>query len=1411
MRLVLIDSRIDDITGISGSLTENTEYILFDYLTDTIASIRDKITNTYESVAIIQHNYKLPTYQLVSSSEVSKVVGLVTEDPNLETWKEYIGFLVWLKTEKGAEIIDLMACDLWADENWKYMIETVRARDGVYIRASIDRTGEGGNFVLESDGIDMVGVYFTEKILEYKYAFYINSYWREGTVADSQPLLLPYSNPGTISSTLFPWAAPTTIAEQTVVYGAAHFASYAFILQNKSVVALTNHGSFRAPTASQQLKLVNVKTIVSTEYAFAALKEDGTVVCWGNGGSAYNIDITTNTSSTIPFTAAFEATVTNIISLKASMFAFAALSSTGKIYVWGATSHGANLSTTTITGMTRIENTSNGFYAWNTSGVCYYWSTSETVLTQLTGTVIDVIKGLSHSQTLYLRQVGGNMVITKIDGTEIHTLPAGVVILKYVMRESTPTTLILLSNRTLVQFTHSTSTKIIHDDTIDVATTRQAYALIKGNAIDASGAVAYGGVLTDSQYGLPLDGSTVVSITNPIKLFSTQFTFGVLTQGGKFYIWGVMSNLAPGGGLSTNFINNFSATNNTINSSSNIIHVYDTIDRFTLIKSDGTYIAISFVNQLFTGGGYMRSYTKTTNTNLGILTAQTFFTGNVSLALLPVSVPNAPRVESPGFIIANKSSTVSYYISNPERMAYAGRIYRLYTDTTTLLATFIPTTNTLTYTFSNVTFSTAGKYTLTITDYTNTAAETTVATFTLPVYNYDYLYSVAGTVNTSGSITPITLNSATFNRPGEIAFDSINNMYIADTNNHVIRVVPAQNGTLYGVNVIVGNTYVVAGTGTFGTNIANGTSNLSCTLNSPYGVAFDSNDNMFISDTNNHVVRVISKAGGSIYGVTTTANQSFVVAGTGTAGSGFTTTVSNQISFPVNATESNTAFPDNITTTAITDDGNRLFISRTSITSGEKFQYYTRSSDGNWINSVPLIMPFDNNNGRYIDVTPDGKRVVVTLYDGYCYFADANDVSYNQFRQTLETTTRGYNGISITADGNRIVTSIDNVIAYADWNGENYGEFIPTLQVTNGRAVVSRDGSRIAFKNSFGDPATQSIQIMFWDTGSNSYGNTRSTLDTLNKNKNVDHALFSPDGKTLFIAINSSNYSNVYAFYYSFWNGTTYGEFTYVGNSLPSNSGTNMAISFSDTPIVYFKLSNSSKFYTLPFTMTNNASSSGFNNRLKYPKGITVDSVNNLYIADSGNHAIKVISGTGGFINGIATYQNYAYTIIGTEGTSGSSANNVDLSGSLLNSPSDIVFDSSRNMFVSDTSSNVVRVVSKVNGTIFNKTVSLNKLFIVAGNPAVTSTSGVGSGILVSDSTVQLFSPRGLAVDENRHLFISDSGSHSIRVISNKTGTIGTTSTTKNFIYTSIIVPRKVCIFPIQVHTPFAKLFIIKC
>jgi hypothetical protein len=105
-----------------------------------------------------------------------------------------------------------------------------------------------------------------------------------------------------------------------------------------------------------------------------------------------------------------------------------------------------------------------------------------------------------------------------------------------------------------------------------------------------------------------------------------------------------------------------------------------------------------------------------------------------------------------------------------------------------------------------------------------------------------------------------TGTAASFNDPSSVAVDSAGNVYVAEPNNSLIRkVTPAGVVTTF------------AGNGTRGS--ANGTGT-AASFNTPSGVAVDTKGNVYVADSNNNIIRMITPAG-----VVTT------FAGSGTAGS----------------------------------------------------------------------------------------------------------------------------------------------------------------------------------------------------------------------------------------------------------------------------------------------------------------------------------------------------------------------------------------------------------------------------------------------------------------------------------------------------------------------------------------------
>lgn len=86
-----------------------------------------------------------------------------------------------------------------------------------------------------------------------------------------------------------------------------------------------------------------------------------------------------------------------------------------------------------------------------------------------------------------------------------------------------------------------------------------------------------------------------------------------------------------------------------------------------------------------------------------------------------------------------------------------------------------------------------------------------------------------------------------FNRPSGLCTNARGNIYVADTDNHAIRVINNR-----------GEVSTIAGTGVSGYN--DGSAHVA-TFNRPQAVYVDDLDNVYVADTGNNSIRLISRSG----------------------------------------------------------------------------------------------------------------------------------------------------------------------------------------------------------------------------------------------------------------------------------------------------------------------------------------------------------------------------------------------------------------------------------------------------------------------------------------------------------------------------------------------------------------------
>jgi sugar lactone lactonase YvrE len=143
---------------------------------------------------------------------------------------------------------------------------------------------------------------------------------------------------------------------------------------------------------------------------------------------------------------------------------------------------------------------------------------------------------------------------------------------------------------------------------------------------------------------------------------------------------------------------------------------------------------------------------------------------------------------------------------------------------------------------------------------------------------------------------------------------------------------------------------------------------------------------------------------------------------------------------------------------------------------------------------------------------------------------------------------------------------------------------------------------------------------------------------------------------------------------------------------------------------------------------------------LYYPSGVAVDGAGNLCIADRSNQRVRMVSPAG-----------LVTTVAGT-GTAGYNGDGGPAGSAQLNAPSGVAVDGAGNLYIADRSNQRVRMVD-----------------LTATPPVITTVAGTGTAGYNGDGgpagSAQLNAPTGVAVDGEGNLYIADRSNQRVRQV----------------------------------------------
>jgi trimeric autotransporter adhesin len=557
--------------------------------------------------------------------------------------------------------------------------------------------------------------------------------------------------------------------------------------------------------------------------------------------------------------------------------------------------------------------------------------------------------------------------------------------------------------------------------------------------------------------------------------------------------------------------------------------------------------------------------------------------------------------------------------------------------------------------------------------------------------------------------------AAALGQPEGIAVDRSGNVYVAEAANHRVRKI-APGGTIQ----------TIAGTGVAGF-AGDGGPAVSAQLNQPYGLALDSQDNLYIADLGNSRVREVS-SGGTIQ--TVAGGGSLAATGAGQGGP---------------ATLAQLIEPRNVTV----DHGGNLYISDfganqvyrvssagiLSLVAGTGTAGF--SGDGTSALLAELNAPaglaIDSSGALYI--ADSGNNRVRKVYNGVII-----DVFDTPAPTGVALDSTGMLYVAAAGYFGSVVQPIAGVTSVRDLTVDSSGNIFTTsgafvLEVSSGGALTTVAGSGGSpYFGGDGGPATSALLNGPAGIAVDSSGNW-------------------------YIADTANNRIRMV---------TTSGEIsTMAGTGTAGSSGDNGAATAAELNSPHgIAIDSAGNLYIADSgnnevrQITPGGVISTIAGQLNNPLSVAVDGQGSVYIADSGNNQIVQVNAAGNTSTFAKLAGVLAVAVDGSGNVVAADASQVwkiasDSSGNAsatsiatgLTSPGSLAFAPDGTLFVADTGANVIRELSTA-GT----------LTAIAGN----GTAGFsGDGGLALEA--ELSAPAGIAIGANGMLLMADSGNNRIR------------------------------------------------
>jgi len=597
--------------------------------------------------------------------------------------------------------------------------------------------------------------------------------------------------------------------------------------------------------------------------------------------------------------------------------------------------------------------------------------------------------------------------------------------------------------------------------------------------------------------------------------------------------------------------------------------------------------------------------------------------------------------------------------------------------------------------------------------------------------------TLAGNATHSGTNDGVGA-AARFYSPEGVTVDTNGNVYVADTYNHAIRKITP-----------TGVVTTLAGSPTLhGTNNGAGSA---AQFYYPYGVAVDTNNNVYVADTGNHTIRKITLPDGSVTTLAGLALVSGTNNGTGTAARFYNP-------FGVTAgTNGNVYVADtyNHTIRQITPAGVVSALAGLPTVSGTnngtgstaKFNYPT----GVAVEIAGNLYVADYGNQTIRKVTAAGAVTNVAGMAGVSGYTNGTG-SAARFNQPSGVAVDGNGNVYIADYGNCLIRKMTSAAVVTNFAGKAGGlgtndgtgstarfNYPAGVAVdTNNNVYVADLANHIVRKiTQAGVVAT--LAGLAGSTGVNNGTGSAARFNTptgiaVDTNGTVYVAdTYNQTIRKITPAASVSTFAGSASV-----SGTNNGTGTAARFNYPFALvvGTNSTVYVADTyNHTVRKITPAGAVTTLAGSPTLFGTNDGVGSaaRFYYPQGIAADNLGNVYVADTGNQIIRKVTPAGAVT-----------TLAGAGGSSGFA----DGTGSAarFHSPFGVAVDGAGNVYVVDKNNSLIRKITPA-GVVTT----------LAGEPG---DSGFLDG---TGAAARFFTPEGIAFGKNGTLYLADASNHAMR------------------------------------------------